>query len=238
MAAFRTREIDEHESSSGSAGSEASRPQDTDAPLTENSSAPSLPILPLGAAAALLLVLAAVIAAVLLGNGGSGSSQVAPPRAPQPAMKPIRQAEWHIVTRSAKVGVHVTKRQRRQVARQGKNLARFVRDVYGAVFLDPQSTRSVLQDRFTSRASYRWKQSGAGLPRAATERETVLRRARIVIDPLVPRRAVAEVIVRIRSTVSDEPLRLSHSSTLWLQRSKGRWRVFAFDVGQHRVRRR
>src|SRR5215212_2053988 len=79
MAAFRTREIDERESSSGSAGSEASRPQDTDAPLTETSSAPSLPILPLGAAAALLLVLAAVIAVVLLGKGGSDSPQVGPP---------------------------------------------------------------------------------------------------------------------------------------------------------------
>jgi hypothetical protein len=238
MAAFRTRELDQHESPSGSPGSEASRPQDTDAPVSDNSSAPSLPVLPLSAAVALLLVVAAVIAAVLLGRGGSGAPEVAPPRAPQPQAEPIRQAKWQIRSRPAKVGVRITKHQRRQVARQGDNLARLVRDVYAAVFLDPERRKDVLQDRFTSRASYRWTRSGAGLPRTAIDRKTVLRRARIVIDPLVPRRAVATVVVRIRSTVSDDALRLRHSSTLWLQRSHGRWRVFAFDVDQRRVRRR
>jgi hypothetical protein len=150
----------------------------------------------------------------------------------------VKQARWRIRADPAYVAAHVGRDQRRMVARQGDRLASLVREVYGAMFLRPDKSGPVLRRRFDPRAANAMqRRPKAGVPLRAEEIKTTKRRARIVIDPLTPRRSIARIEVRARGTLGEEAFAVRHRSTLWLYRSEGRWRVLAFDVDQRRTRR-
>jgi hypothetical protein len=239
MGALRTRETHEGVSTPNADGGMGAA-EEVRGPLTAASGRSPLPGLPFAAAGALVALLALLVAVSISGGDRSAKPDRYPPppsaRDPQP--EPIAQAPWRIKPVAANVSARVSKAQRRAVARQGDRLSTLVRGVYGALFLRPDSRREVLKSRFTAAAASKLDRSRVGYPARATRVRTVGRRARISIDPLSTRQAVALVAIRARGQVGDDLLRVNHRSTLFLQRTEGRWRVIAFEVDQRPVKAR
>ena len=212
-------------------------------PLTERPGQPSLPVLPLAASGALLALLALVAVVSLTGGRPAERRQDAARPTPTPtptatAPTAIAQAPWQIRSAPADVSARVTKAQRREVARQARRVSRVLKRVYGALFLRPETRRSVLRDHLVPHAARALHRSGAGFPAKAQRVKTVRRLARISVDPLGPRRAVVAVTLRVRGLVEGNVARVRHRATLWLQRSGGSWKVIAFELDQQPVRPR
>ena len=206
--------------------------------LTLRSSEDTLPVLPVAVAAALLALLAAVV--VVFGVDSSSPLSPEPDSGAKPDLRstPLKQANWRIRVVPANVAARVGRDQRRVVARQGRRLASLVREVYTVLFLQPNKRAAVLRRHFdlrTVRALER--RPHVGVPPRAQEIRTTKRRARIVIDPLSPRRSIVRVEVRARGLLGEEAFAVRHRSILWLYRSERRWRVLAFDVNQRPWRR-
>jgi hypothetical protein len=145
----------------------------------------------------------------------------------------IKQARWDFDVRpSALLSKHLKKKDRERLMRQRGPLRKTVKEVYDALFLDPESTRDVIERRFVGSASRAMLSARAGVGAGATEVKTLRRKAAIGIDSSSGRRAAARVFIRARASIDGERIRMKHRSTLWLERSKGRWVAIGFQVNQ------
>jgi hypothetical protein len=183
-----------------------------------------------------VVALAAVGAIAVVTADGDAPGR-APRGAPTPEPSPprIRQAAWRIRTFPAGAPARMTRNDRRNLARQRPRVARLVKDVYAALFLERKSRRTMLRKRFARSAGRSLRGRAVGVPRGATRVKTFRRRARIGIDAPGVRRAVATVAVRARGRVGDRRFRVAHAATLWLQRRGSGWSVIAFDLRQRRL---
>lgn len=186
-----------------------------------------------GVAASLVLLLAAGLVFLdlpgeqLLSRGGRDAPSVTGAALPQ--------ARWEIKTHPAGVMKKVTKAQGERIARQRPQVAAVVKRVYDAMFLRPGRLQESLRRNFTAAAATALRRSGATVaePGIVTTKK---RSARIGIQAAGgPTLAVATVSVR--ASLADNPLRrITHDSTLWMERRKTGWKVVAFQVDQRPVK--
>ena len=145
----------------------------------------------------------------------------------------IKQARWDFKVRpSAVLAKRLKKKERKRLMRQRGPLKRTVKEVYDALFLNPEATREVIRRRFVGSASRAMLSAQAGVRGGATEVKTLRRSAAIGIDATSGRRAAATVFIRARAWMDGERVGMKHRSTLWLERVKGRWVAIGFQVNQ------
>jgi hypothetical protein len=180
-----------------------------------------------------------VILLVLLwgrGDGAAPTSSTTHERPSGPAPLPIAQAPWRVSAFPAGNLKHLRRPDKRLIRDQRPRLARFVRGLYDALFLERGAARAIVRNRFTPAAARSFVASRhLGAPPDAADVKTLARRATIGIQAPGARRAVALVRVRARGRVGARRWRVTHESTLWLERAGRGWRVIAFDVEQRPV---
>lgn len=187
----------------------------------------------LGAAGVLGAAAVAALAYGLAGPGG-GPSGGGPggPGSPEAQATLPPQAPWHIAVYPAASGARPKPKVVRRVAQTAPELARLVRRVYLALFLDRSRLPATARALFTPRAARALVASEAGLPAAATEPRTRWRRARIGVEGWSARRAAARVDVLVTAVVDERPARIRHRGLLWLRRGRSGWRVIGFEFDQ------
>jgi hypothetical protein len=107
-----------------------------------------------------------------------------------------------------------------------------VQEVYGSLFLKQEREDAALRRHFSRRAARAFMRTRSGMPAEASDTKTTRRTARVGIEVVRARRALARVIVHARGRLDGDVVRVVHRSRLWLERFHGRWRVIGFDVDQ------
>ena len=185
------------------------------------------------ALASLLLVSAVVVAGCQDSQPRATSPDPAPSEAPP--VPEITQAKWKMKSNPVgKVG-KLTKKQKKRHKVQRARVKSVVREVYQAMFLDPESIRQVISERFSRRAGRALVRAGPGFRPGAEKIKTLQRRANIGLQAHTASAAAAKVFVRARARGADAVVRLRHRATMWMQRIDGEWRVIGFEVNQERA---
>lgn len=184
------------------------------------------PWLPLVAAAVALVFGAALVAYALVEGRGGGIFRTRPA---------IPQARWRVAVFVAGQRGKPKKVQRARVRAQAPKLAGVVKNVYDALFLDPDAAPRVVRQRFLPAAAKSFLSTRAGVPARSDEVRTRKRIAKIGVHPRSAAFAAAVVRIVARATLGKRPVRVVHRATLWLQRTRSRWRVIGFAVTQRRT---
>ncbi|HVF52151.1 MAG TPA: hypothetical protein VNC78_00940 [Actinomycetota bacterium] len=138
----------------------------------------------------------------------------------------VEQAAWKLKT------VEVGSARGHGVQAAGKDVSAIVREVYDALLLQPAGLSASLEAHFARDAASALVRAGLGWPEDTTGVRVIKRRARVHVELGSSPRAVAIVRTIATGETPSGPLRLKQRSTLWIEESKGGWRVFAFDVDQ------
>lgn len=187
------------------------------------------------------VLLAAALAALVYGLAGPSG---APTRGPGEANSPQAQATlppqapWEITVYPAASGTRPRPKVVTRVRRTAPELARLVRRLYLALFLDRDQLPGVARALFTPPAARALLAAKAGLPNAAAEQRTHRRQARIGVEGWSARRAAARVEVVVTAVLGKRRARIHHRGLLWLRRGKSGWRVIAFEFDQRPWRNR
>jgi hypothetical protein len=145
----------------------------------------------------------------------------------------IKQAQWRFDVRPSAVLVkRLRKRDQKRLMKQRGPLKKTVKDLYDALFLDPSSARRIIARRFVGNASRAFLRTNVGVGSSDTQVKTLKRTASIGIDATSGRRAAARVFIRARALIDAKKVKVSHRSTLWLERVRGRWVAIGFQVKQ------
>jgi hypothetical protein len=156
-------------------------------------------------------------------------------REPSSPAPEIDQAEWKITAFPAGALDKVSKKERKRLKSQRARLRLLIRSLYDTLFLDPGSRTATVGRLFATRAARALLRSNAGLSSKVTRVKTLIRRAEIGIQAKYATRAAAHIQVRARGFVDDERVTIRHRAKLWLERTKNRWTVIAFEVDQRPV---
>lgn len=156
----------------------------------------------------------------------------APPPTPASTEPAIKQARWQIKAYPSATVRPLKNKDKRRIRAAKPEVKKLVRDVYDVLFLSEGDGQSVIRTSFTARAADALVRSGAGIPHRLTEVKTTVRRAHIGIGAASARQAAARVWLQARAYLGADKVRISHRSTLWLEKRAGTWRAIAFDVKQ------
>ena len=180
-----------------------------------------------------LVAIAGLVAYVLVGSdtGPAHLSTAPPPGAPVV----MEQAPWRIQTYGTGGGAKLSKQQRGRLHAQRGPIARLVKDLHAALFLDPTARKRIVDRVFTSSAARPFLSARPGLLGDAETVKTVWRRARIGIQADGARRAAGTVAIVARIDRGEDAVRLGYRSDLYFEKSKGRWKVVAFEIDQKRL---
>jgi hypothetical protein len=184
------------------------------------------------------MTLVAVALLVATGCDRVGERAAQAPAPTQPPASPgqeIDQVEWKITAFPAGALDRVSKKERKRLKSQRARLRLLVRNLYDTLFLDPGSRRATVGRLFATRAARALLRSNAGLSSRVTRVKTLIRRAEIGIQAKYATRAAAHVQVRARGFVEDNRVTIRHRAKLWLERTKNRWTVIAFEIDQRPV---
>lgn len=183
-----------------------------------------------------LLAVASLALGSCSGNDGTApQASAAEPDVPAATTPDIPQAKWKIKAHPSGNLGKITKRQAKRVRAQRRPVSKLVAEVYDALFLDPARREEVLKARLLPRAA-RAIGNKAGVPEGAGEVRTKVRKADIGIDVDGARRAAAKVKVRAEGVAGRRKFEIVHRATLWLERSRGKWKVIAFSLRQKPAR--
>lgn len=186
---------------------------------------------------------AAVIgAAVLVASFGTACTEApdrSDPRAQIPEVSPpsIKQAAWRIKAKQIGSVGKVTRADKKRLRAQRPRLNGLIKDVYDSLFLSPSRKRISLRKHFTHEAARKVLATKAGISPRAERVRTWSRRATIGVQPNNGTVAAAQVYVHATGKVGNKIFRLVHKATLWLQRSRGTWKVVGFEVNQGPVKK-
>jgi hypothetical protein len=188
---------------------------------------------PLAAGAVMVAIVtaAALTGASHHGPGRSGSTDGGAVGVPA-----LEQADWKISVRPAGVIGKLPKSDKKKLDKQRHALRGLVRDVYGALFLNPERVDNVLAARFSKTSEVAFKRADAGIPKQMTNVSTKKRRASISVQASGSKRAVASITVVATGVLVDREVKISHSARLWLERTGKHWKIIAFDVDQRPVK--
>lgn len=160
-----------------------------------------------------------------------------------PSPVPLQQAAE---TARAHSPWRVTLSKKAMAARPGSSLradlvderaavAGAIQGVYDALFLHGD-VDAAARKYFAPAAGRELRKSSFGWPAEAARVFLKKRKVRIALQFDGGRRGVATVKLAGRARVEGDRLRIFHRSTLWLEKTDGRWRVIAFEAIQHPVR--
>jgi hypothetical protein len=185
----------------------------------------------------MLIIGSAILASMLALTACNPSEQTAAPEDPaeQTPVEKIPQAQWKMSAHATGGLGKLSRDEKRRLKAQKPRVRRFVRDIYAALFLEPESMEAVLARNFTQRAGRALIRSGAGFRPSAESIRTLARKATIGIQARTASLAAAKVKVRAKAMTDEAVVKLRHQSTLWMQRKNGRWRVIGFRVDQERA---
>jgi hypothetical protein len=176
----------------------------------------------------LALVAAILVSVIALRDSGEAPSRHGATSSDGGSTLPsIRQARWRI--RAEVIGGPLPKKRRDNVRRHRARIAAGIKQTYEGLFLDPARLRSSLRGVATTSAARHLLNEGAGVPVRARRVKTLVRRARVWIQPGRLHRAAAKVVVRARATLGGRTRRVRHVATLWLERRASKWKVVAYD---------
>lgn len=188
------------------------------------------------AAAAALLLAAAGLAALTHRGGDSGGARAPGSPPPYGSVEKISQAAWKIDFKPVGLG-RLTAKERKRLSAQRPRLVALIKDVYGAMFLAPESLDRRIASTFIDPAARTFRRTKAGLPRG-TERVRLTRRiARLAIDRSSPTRATARVRIVATGTARAGRFALEHVASLYMLRPGKAWKVIGFKVDQRPFRR-
>ncbi|MGH2734890.1 MAG: hypothetical protein ACRDKZ_04870 [Actinomycetota bacterium] len=183
-----------------------------------------------GAAVALLLA-AAGVAALSDDRGGPGSSRAPGAAPPYGSAQRIKQADWKVDYKPVGLG-KLTKKQRKRMSAQRPRLVKLVKDVYGAMFLAPETLGKQVNASFIRPAAKTLRRTKAGLPKGAEQVRITRRWARLAIDRASPTRATARVRVVAKGSARRGRFAIEHVASLYMLRPAKSWRVVGFEVDQ------
>jgi hypothetical protein len=190
----------------------------------------------LGAAGVLLAGAAVALAYGLLNSPDGGAGRPAEPGTSGPRASHAPQAPWRIAVYPAASGTNPKRKARARVEDTRPELARLVRRLYFALFLDRAELPTVARRYFETRARRALLRSDAGLPATTEQVSTRMRRARIGVEGWSANRAAARVDVIARALEAGRRVRVRHRGLLWLERTGHGWRVIAFELDQRLLR--
>jgi hypothetical protein len=172
------------------------------------------------------LLAAALIAAgfFLLNGDEKGRTAKGPSRGAG-----IKQAHWKVRVKPVR-GPALPDKKGKISKDQAKRMGKMIRNIYDAFYLRPQLIKDMTKRYMTPPAAEAAKRSQPHLPKKADGIKTLQRNAVIEIDSGTSRRAVAKVEVVATGENGGKRFRSATHDRLWLERSKGKWRVFAYDV--------
>lgn len=175
-------------------------------------------------------ILCLLVATVACDDRSESRDVSGPP--PVETQPPIKQAKWEIKTHPTAAVRRFTKKEKHRVRAEKPELKQLVRDVYDVLFLPSLIRQQVIRERFTPRAAAALLESGTGISDRLSEVKTTLRRAHIGIGAVTVRQAAAQIWLHARATAGNKKVRIVHRSTLWLEKTGGRWKAIAFEVKQ------
>ena len=144
----------------------------------------------------------------------------------------IEQAAWEIDYSRSAAGGKLSKADIARYSTERKRVGEAVTDIYDGIFLAPAELDDLVKRFFTSDAARSIATERLGLPEGATDVTTTERRARIALDVGTSDFAVAEVLIEAEAIVGERDVKVTHDSTLWLERIDADWKVVAFDLEQ------
>ncbi|HEX2240012.1 MAG TPA: hypothetical protein VHJ82_02550 [Actinomycetota bacterium] len=177
------------------------------------------------------VLVALCIAIVYLEPVRTSSGQ---PMSSSSAVTGVQQAPWRIRIHPAGMTRRLSSKSKSLVQAQKGHVRALIRETYDALFLDRTRLADVVDRRFAPKAGSAFMRSKAGFPEEASRIKTTMRRARIGIQASNARHAAGQVVIAARARIDGSLVRIRHTSTLWLQRQSGGWRVVAFEIDQER----
>jgi hypothetical protein len=145
----------------------------------------------------------------------------------------LPQATWTVKAFPAGAAGDLTKAARKATAEQRPLVAATIEKLFDALILAPDTLKDVLKKTAEAPAARALASSKLVSPPRLRNVETVRREARVGVDVTGARRAAGEVVVVLKGSVGGKPVRVKHTSQLWLERKEGRWLVIAY-AGQRR----
>ena len=180
-----------------------------------------------------LVAIVGLVAYVLVGSEAGPAHRSTAPPAGAPVV--LEQAPWRIQTYGTGGGSKLSKQERTRLHAQRAPIARLVKDLHTALFLDSTTRERIVSRVFTSSAARPFLSARAGLLRDAETVKTVRRRARIGIQAVGARRAAGTVAIVARIGWGEEAVRIGYRSDLYFEKANGRWKVVAFETDQRRL---
>jgi hypothetical protein len=192
-------------------------------------------------AAGFVIVAGLIALNIALLLGGSGAQPAAPSAKPLPqvtlAPPKVKQASWEFKAFPVGPAQHMTKKDKARAKAQRIRIKRIVTRVFDSMLVRPGELSGVIKSTFTQPAARAFNHSKMGLPKGTDSVQILARRGEIGIDALRARRAGVEVLLRARGVADGAKFDIESHCSLWLERSKGSWRVIGFDVQQGPITR-
>ncbi|MDQ3939819.1 MAG: hypothetical protein M3238_00520 [Actinomycetota bacterium] len=154
----------------------------------------------------------------------SSATSVAAPGVVQPA--------WDVIVSLEGRSGPLTKADKAAFNRSRPQVVALVEDLYDGLFLAPGTVDEVVARAFTRAAARSLESAALGLPANTTDVEIIRRSAEIGLQAQGSRHAAVDVTVVAKGETAGKPIKVSHSSTLWLERQGRSWKVIGFEVTQ------
>jgi hypothetical protein len=183
---------------------------------------------------ALALAVGALSLACSQREGASSSSPERPIEASNPE---LRHASWKITTAATGAVGRVTRIEKKRIEDSRPQLKELVRKVYDSLFSSPRDRKAAVAAHFAKRAGGLWLSTSSGATAEVDRVRALSRKAAITIHRDGGRRATVRVRIRAKATGEGRQLRFLHEATLWVERSRSRWKVIAFDLLQRPLKR-
>lgn len=145
-------------------------------------------------------------------------------------------AVWHTDAFPVGVSGELTKTQSARFINQKDRVRATVRDLSDALVVDPSRLERAAERVMTPAAKASLLKLAPGLPKGAESTTVMKRTGRIGIQAPAFVAAAARTKIVMQTTIDGRIVSWRDDFTFWLQRSKGEWRVIAFDIDRTSLR--
>jgi hypothetical protein len=187
--------------------------------------------------AAVRVALALAVGALGLACSQGQSASSSSPEHPIEVSPELEHASWKITTAATGAAGRVTKIEKKRIKESRPQLKELVRKVYDSLFSNPRDKKAAAAAYFAKRAGGLWLSTRSGATAEADRVRALSRKAAITIHRDGARRATVRVRIRAKVTEAVRQVRFLHEATLWVERSRSKWKVIAFDLLQRPLKR-
>ena len=166
-------------------------------------------------------------------------AQTGAPSGEQPisiAAPGVRQAPWRIdASLEGRVGP-LNKAQKNAYNRERPRVVELIESVYDGMFLTPGALPDLIAKSFTADAAKEIRAAKLGLPPGTSEVQIRRRTARLGVQATGSRAAAARVRIVAVGRTEARPVKVEHTSILWMSRDQRSWKVIGFDLKQRPIK--